>query len=125
MKKIIFSFTVIAACSLTAQAVYSTSLPHQSLSGKIVDGGKKSQLSIGSSRETGFMQLRFIADKPGEASIIVLNESGKIVLQQMNHVTNSINIIPLNNATLLPGGSYTVRLISNKKTHITSFLIWE
>ncbi len=125
MKKIIFTLTVLSLFSLTAQPVYSISFTNHSFSGKTDDGGKKKAISIGSNRASGNMQLRFTADKAGEANITILNKSGKIVLQQTNEVTNSLNTIPLTSATGLAEGSYTVRLISNNETYTTRFLIWK
>ena len=125
MKKIIFTLTVLCVLSLTSQPVFSSTFTHHSLSGNADNGGKKQAISIGSNRASGNMQLRFTSGKAGEASITILNESGKIVLQQTNQVTNSINTIPLTNATELPEGNYTIRLISNNETMTTRFMIWK
>lgn len=108
-----------------AQPVNSTTFSNNSISGDIGNGGKKKELSIGSNRASGGMLLRFNAPKAGEVSITILNESGKIVSQQSNHVTKSINTILLKNATGLSEGSYQVQLFSNNETYTTSFFIFK
>jgi len=49
----------------------------------------------------------------------------KVVLQQSNQVADSVNTIPLKDATTLGEGAYTVQLILNNKTYTTRFLIWK
>lgn len=120
MKKIIFTLTVLAVFGSTVLPAYSAKPTNHDFTD---NGGKKKLLSIGSSRASGDLHLRFIADKAGEATITILNESGKIVLQQSNRVANRINSIPVRHATELIGGSYTVILISNNETYSTRFMI--
>ena len=123
--KIIFTLIIISAFSVAARPAYSTSSTNHGVNIKINNGDKKEKITIGSNRESGDMELRFATDKKGEATITVLNESGKIMLQQANEVKNGVNTIPLKNATGLTGGSYTVCLISNKETYTTRFLVWK
>jgi hypothetical protein len=123
--KIIFTLLVLSVLSLTAQRLYPASFTTHSFNSKTNNSDKKKEISIGSNRESGELQLHFTAGKEGEAIITILNEAGKIILRQTNQVTNSINIIPLKNATGLTEGSYTVHLISNKETYTTRFMIWK
>jgi hypothetical protein len=123
--KTIFTLIILSVFSITAQPVYSASFTNNGLSIKTGHDDKKKEISIGSNRESGDLELHFTAEKEAEATITILNESGKIVLQQTNQVTNIINTIPLKNATGLAEGVYTLRLISNNKTYITRFLIWK
>ena len=123
MKKIILSSTVIFMLSLTTLAASNPSITINPFIGK--DDGKNKEISIGTNRATGEMQVRFTTEQVGKASITVLNASGDIVLQQTNEVTNSSNSIPLKNATQLKEGSYTVRLALNNETYHTRFMIWE
>ena len=123
MKKIFFSCIVIAMFSLTAQSAYSASFTVHSVNG--INDDKNKTISIGTNRASGEMLLRFTANRSGKASISVLNATGEIVLQQTDQVTNSNNTIPLKNATQLPEGSYTVRLIVNNDTYSTRLLIWK
>ncbi|MEP7108747.1 MAG: T9SS type A sorting domain-containing protein [Ferruginibacter sp.] len=124
MKKIIFTLAILSVLGLTAQPVSGTSFANLSFSDKADEGGKKKEISIGSNRASGDMLLRFTADKSGEAIITILNESGKIVLQQTNQLRNTINTIPLKNITSLAEGSYMVRLVSNNEIYTTRLLIW-
>jgi len=123
MKKIILSSTVIFMLSLTTLAAFNPPITINPFIGK--DGGKNKEISIGTNRATGEMQVRFTTEQVGKASITVLNASGDIVLQQTNEVTISSNSIPLKNATQLKEGSYTVRLALNNETYHTRFMIWE
>ncbi|MEO5893024.1 MAG: T9SS type A sorting domain-containing protein [Ferruginibacter sp.] len=122
--KIIFTLAIFSVLSLSARPVFSTSLIDHCMPVKkgIADNKK---LSISSNRKSGEIQLLFTTVKIGEAAVTVLDETGKIVLQQTSQVTNSINTIPLKNATGLAEGAYSVRLISNNEIYTTSLLIWK
>lgn len=124
MKKF-FTLTVLVVFGLTVQPAYSASFTNNNFSKNKDDGGKKKEISIGSDRASGDMVLRFTASKAGEASITVLNETGKIVMRQTSKVTNSANTISLKDATALPEGRYTVQLTSNNKTLSADFHIWK
>ena len=119
--KIIFTLTVFVVFSLMASPAQSSSVTNNPAD----KGEKNKSITIGSNRASGDMLVRFTAEKAGTVSIEVLNESGKVVLQQTNKVTNSINAIPLKQATSLNEGHYTVRLTSNNETFTTQFLIWK
>lgn len=121
MKKIIFTLTVFALFTLIASPAQSSSVTDNPIS----KGEKKPGITLGSNRASGDMLVRFTAEKAGEVSIAVVDEAGKVVLQQTNKVTNSANAIPLKNVTSLNEGFYTVRLVSNNETFTTPLLIWK
>lgn len=123
MKKIFYSLSVIAILSLTAQPAYNAPIIEYSFN--FIKDGKKIEVTIGTNRASGEMQLRFTSDQAGKASITVVNESGEIVLEQTAEVVNNNNAIPLKNATQLTEGYYTVRLILNNETYFTRFIIWK
>jgi uncharacterized membrane protein len=125
MKKIILSLTVLCVLILTANPVFSTSRKNQSYCSKKDKSIKKKEISIGSNRASGDLQLRFLAAVAGKVSITILNETGEIVLQQTNEVSKSINHIPVKKVLELTEGPYTVHLISNNETFTTRFLIWK
>jgi len=125
MKKILFSLSLLCAHGLTTEALGNTGLINHCLINNPVNGGKKMEITIGSSRASGDMHLRFNSKKAGNASISILDEAGKIVLQQSNQVANSENIIPLKNVTKLGEGTYTVRLVLNNQSYTSGFLIWK
>lgn len=118
--KIIFTLTVFVVFSLLASPAQSSSVTNNPDKGE-----KNKNITVGSNRASGDMLVRFTAVKAGTVSIEVLNESGKVVLQQTNKITISINAIPLKQATSLNEGRYTVRLTSNNETFTTQFLIWK
>ena len=89
--KIIFTLTVFVVFSLMASPAQSSSVTNNPAD----KGEKNKSITIGSNRASGDMLVRFTAEKAGTVSIEVLNESGKVVLQQTNKITNSINAIPL------------------------------
>ncbi len=124
MKKIFLSFTVIAMLCLAAQNTYSKSITNNSFNGGTRDDNKK-KISIGASRASGEMHLRFTSDQAGKVSISIINASGEIVLQQTEQVSSRNNTIPLKNATQLMEGSYTVRLTMNNESYSTRFMIWK
>jgi len=123
--KIIFTLIAFSLFNLAAKPVNSNSFTGPRFGTSPCKDDKKEEIRIESNRKSGDMQLRFTTDKEGEAIITILNEAGKIVLQQTNQVASCINIIPLINAISLAEGSYTVRIISNDETYSTRFLIWK
>ena len=125
MKKLTFTLSVFCMLSLATQPVFSATTTNQRFNDRSKTGKNKNALSIGSNRATGDLQLHFTADKAGKASILVLNESGEIMLHQTDELTDCINTIPLKNATELTGGSYVVRLTLNDITYTANFLIWK
>lgn len=125
MKKIILTLTVLTIFSLFAQPVFSASGTNDPFGISPGNGEKKKAITLGSNRRSGEMLVRFTAKKAGEASITILNEEGKIVLQQTNQLKSSYNAIPLKNAANLADGSYTVQMIANNETFATRFMIWK
>jgi hypothetical protein len=125
MKKIIYSFTLLCALSLTAQPSFSYAIDENNAICKDDNGNKKKEIKIVSSRASGDMQLRFTAEKAEKVTIKILNDAGQMVLKQTNDVTVNINNIPLKNALELAEGQYTIHLISGDETYSTSFLIWK
>jgi len=123
MKKIIFTLTVLTVLSLFAQPSFSASCTNNPYSISPGYGENKKAIVLGSNRKSGEMLVRFTAKKAGEASITILNEEGKIVLQQTNQLNSSYNAIPLKNATNLPDGSYTVQMIANNVIFKARFMI--
>lgn len=122
MKKLIFTLTILSVFNVTSLPAFCISPINKSV---FIDGGKKNEIRIGSNRATGDMLLRFNAAKAGDASITILNESGKIVLQQTHQLIKHINTIPLQNAIGLSEGSYTIQLVANNKTYSAGFIIWK
>lgn len=125
MKKILTIVTFLCLHGFVTQAFHSTEFTYNYLHNKPGNGGKKMEITVGSSRTSGDMHIRFRAKKAGNASIAILDESGKVVLQQSSQVADSVNTIPLKDATALGEGAYTVRLIFNNETYTTRFLIWK
>ena len=125
MKKIIYSFTFLCVLSLLAQPAFSITKAVNNCITHYDNGGKKKEIKIVSNRASGDMQLRFTADKAEKVTIKILNNTGKMVLEQTSEVKNSVNNISLKNALNLAEGQYTVFLISSDETFSTSFLIFK
>ncbi len=125
MKKIIFTLTTLIVFSLVAQPVFSASCTNDPFSISPGNGEKKKAITLGSNRQSGEMLVRFKAKKAGEASITILNEEGKIVLQQTNQLTSSYNAIPLKNVTNLADGSYVIQMIFSNEAFATRFMLWK
>lgn len=118
-------FMALLVLTLPAQDILSTSVAKSDsvICRKI--NQKDKRMSVVSSRTSGQVLLRFISVKAGSASITVLNEAGKIVLQQQNAISDGINTISIINLLTLKEGLYTVNLTSQKDTYSSGFLFWK
>lgn len=121
MKKIFTSAFILFVLCIAVQPLFSNSTSNL-FTGK---DGKSKELSIVSNRKTGDLQIRFTAQKEGEVSIKILNESGILVLEQSNHVTANVNTIPLKKAMELHEGFYSIQVLLNNEVAKTKFLIWK
>ena len=124
MKKIILAAAVIATTCLSAQPAFSTTTKNISYNNTDKDERSK-ELTIVPDRKSGETVVRFKASKAAEASITVLDESGKVVLQQTNQLTPGINNMPIANSMKLEEGFYTIRLATKNQTFNSRFLIWK
>lgn len=102
----------------TDQAAFSTT--NNQLYGNLKKG-----ITIMPNAATHDVKVIFKTDKPAVAKIIVLDESGKNVLQQHAHVAEGNNNINIDNFHTLNDGTYTIQLISNNETYTSTFIIWK
>ncbi|MEO7045885.1 MAG: T9SS type A sorting domain-containing protein [Ferruginibacter sp.] len=70
-------------------------------------------------------QIRFNADKAGQAQIIVFDAAGKAVMQQQANVLTGNNSIAINNIVKLSEGMYTVRMIVNNESFSSKLIVWK
>ena len=122
MKRVLLASAILAGTFLAIQPVFSYSGHSLNFLGKD-DKGK--ELSIVPDRESGEMKVRFRADKAANATLEVINENGKLVLQQTAQFTIGINNVPLVNSMKLKEGVYTLRLVTNNLTYNSRFMIWK
>lgn len=122
MKRVLLAAAILAGTVLAIQPVFSNSGHTLHFLGKD-DKGK--ELSIVPDRESGEMKVRFTADKAANATLEVVDENGKLVLQQTAHLTIGINNVPLVNSMKLKEGVYTLRLVTNNLTYNSRFMIWK
>jgi hypothetical protein len=121
MKKITFYLSIaIMLCVSTLPATSnSLSTAHN------FNNGKDKEMSIVSNRASGQAQVRFKSSKDAEATIIVLDDSGKILLQQNSKLSSGVNTIAITNLLTLNEGTYTVRLVANNQTYSTRLVLWK
>lgn len=122
MKRILFSAAIIAATFLSIQPVFSYTTLSTEHSYK---GERDKDLSIMPDRASGEMKVRFKATKAAEARLEVIDEAGKVLLQQTAQLAPGMNDVPLVNSLKLNEGSYTLRLVTNNQTYNSRFLIWK
>jgi hypothetical protein len=122
MKRVFLAAAILAGTFLAIQPVFSNS-GHFPNFLQTDDKGK--ELSIVPDRASGEMKVRFKADKASNATFEVLDENGKVVLQQTAQFTTGINNVPIVNSTKLKEGAYTLTLVTNKLTYHSRFLIWK
>ncbi|MEO5941972.1 MAG: T9SS type A sorting domain-containing protein [Ferruginibacter sp.] len=70
-------------------------------------------------------QIRFNADKAGQAQIIVFDAAGKAVMQQQANVLTGNNSIAINNIVKLSEGMYTVKMIVNNESFSSKLIVWK
>lgn len=124
MKKVIITAVILVTIIVTARPSFSNSF-YNDIYSFADNGDLNKEISIVPDRTSGEAQVRFKSVKAGEASIVVLDETGKIVLQQSNLLSVGINSIPIVNILKLNEGFYTVRLITDSKTYNSRFLLWK
>jgi hypothetical protein len=82
-------------------------------------------LAVNPNPKTGDIQVNFKATKAGKATIVVLDESGTIVLQQKVQLVAGKNNININNFNELAEGDYTVCLNTYYGSYSAPFLLWK
>ena len=122
MKRILFSAAIFAGTFLSIQPVFSYTTPSIESSAK---GDRDKDLSIMPDRASGEMKVRFKAGKAATATLEVIDEAGKVVLQQTAQLVSGMNDVPIVNSLKLNEGTYTLRLVTNKQTYNSRFLIWK
>jgi len=144
MKKILtFLFASIALINVKAQTasdvaiqqsttktVYKTAgLLTEPVTTSISDnksaGTAKKGLSIMPNAATKDIKIVLVKDKAMEATIEVIDENGKKVLQQSTQLTAGNNNINIDNFHSLNEGTYTIKLVSNNETQTSKFLFWK
>ena len=123
MKKITFYLSI--AFMLCVSTLPATSNSLQKASHYSFDNGKDKEISIVSNRASGEAQVRFKSSKDAEAIVTVLDEAGKILLQQNSKLWSGVNTIAITNLLTLNEGTYTVQLVTNNQTYSTRLLLWK
>jgi hypothetical protein len=70
-------------------------------------------------------QIRFNADKAGQAQVIIFDAAGKAVMQQQANVLTGNNNIAINNIVKLSEGMYTVKMIVNNESFSSKLIVWK
>ena len=123
MKKITFTLAIASMLFATTLPAFSNSLPYKAVYN--FDDGRNKEMSIVSNRASGEAQVRFNASKNSEAVITVLDETGKVLLQQTSKLSSGVNNIAISKLLTLNEGTYTVSLTTNNQTYSSRLLLWK
>lgn len=85
----------------------------------------KKGMSIMPNAATKDIKIILVKDKATAATIEVIDENGKKVLQQSTQLTAGNNNINVDNFHSLDEGTYTIKLIANNETQTSKFLFWK
>ena len=96
-----------------------------SISDNISEGTAKKGLSIMPNAATKDIKIILVNDKATGATIEVIDENGKKVLQQSAQLIAGNNNINIDNFHSLNEGTYTIKLISNNEIQTSKFLFWK
>jgi hypothetical protein len=121
-------FAVSAILSVNAAGNFNTILPtgssltvNKTIAVRIV----KKRITIMPNAATNDVKIIYTADKAAKGIIIVLDESGKKLLQQDAAIIAGKNNININDFHKLNEGTYSIQLISDNETYTSSFMIWK
>ena len=85
------------------------------------------EIKLGTNHDSKKVEIRFNSKykKNTTAVVTVTNAEGNIVSTQSSELIRGENSISLNEALNLPEGTYTVKMVTKKKTYSTQFIIWK
>jgi Secretion system C-terminal sorting domain len=128
MKQIIITLVICISITSVNANHFSNNPIKDQLNGAFPDNAfdrGKNALAVFPNPKTGDIQVSFKAEKAAKATIVVLDESGAIVLQQKVQLVAGKNNININNFTELAEGDYTVCLNTNYGAYSSPFLFWK
>lgn len=117
-------FAVIAIISVNAKGNFDVAIHTSSVSG-YTNGIEKKGITIMPNASTNDVKVIFTSDKAATGKVVVLDETGKKVLQQNATIAAGKNSINIDDFHKLNEGTYTIQLISNNETYTSSFMIWK
>ncbi|MDN3659048.1 T9SS type A sorting domain-containing protein [Ferruginibacter paludis] len=117
-------FAVIAIISVNAKGNFDVAI-HTSSVSSYTNGIEKKGITIMPNASTNDVKVIFTSDKAATGKVIVLDETGKKVLQQNATIAAGKNSINIDDFHKLNEGTYTIQLISNNETYTSSFMIWK
>jgi hypothetical protein len=97
----------------------------KSMSDSKFEGTAKKGLSIMPNAATKDIKIILVKDKATEATIEVIDENGKKVLQQSAQLAAGNNNINVDNFHSLNEGTYIIKLITNNEIQTSRFLFWK
>jgi phage-related protein len=125
MKTILITlFAVISIISVNAQGNFDVASQTSSVS-SYTHGIEKKGITIMPNASTNDVKVIFTTDKANTGTVVVLDETGKKVLQQQATIVAGKNSINIDDFHKLNEGTYTIQLTSNNETYTSSFMIWK
>jgi hypothetical protein len=115
---------VISIISVNAQSNSDVAIQTSSVS-NYTNGIEKKGITIMPNASTNDVKVIFTTDKASKGAVVVLDETGKKVLQQQAVIVVGKNSINIDDFHKLNEGTYTIQLISNNQTYSSSFMIWK
>lgn len=129
MKQIIITLVIcISITSVNANHFSNNPILKDQLNTALPDNAfdrGKNGLVVFPNPKTGDIQVSFKAEKAAKATIVVLDESGAIVLKQKVQLVAGKNNFNINNFNDLAEGDYTVCLNTNYGAYSSPFLLWK
>ncbi|CAN5357775.1 hypothetical protein BH11BAC5_BH11BAC5_06430 [soil metagenome] len=117
-------FAVVSIISVNAQGNFDVAIQSSSVS-NYTHGIEKKGITIMPNASTNDVKVIFTTDKATTGTVVVLDETGKKVLQQQATIVAGKNSINIDDFHKLNEGTYTIQLTSNNETYTSSFMIWK
>jgi phage-related protein len=117
-------FAVISIICVNAQGNFDVASQTSSVS-NYTHVIEKKGIKIMPNALTNDVKVIFTTDKANTGTVVVLDETGKKVLQQQAAIVAGKNSINIDDFHKLNEGTYTIQLTSNNETYTSSFMIWK
>lgn len=117
--------SIISVSAHGNDGIATTTNPSVTITKQAASSIDKKGITIMPNAATSDVKVIYTADKAATGLVVVLDETGKKVLQQNATITEGKNSININDFHKLSEGTYTIQLISNNETYTSSFMIWK
>jgi hypothetical protein len=90
-------------------------------------GNTGGEITVGYNNKKSTLEVKVVTElKTGtEAKFTIQDQKGKTVFTKTTNLAEGENIIPLEEITKLTEGTYTLKMVANKKIQSTKFTVWK